>query len=43
VLLWTDAKRLQPDIKIEIFERLDIAAAESSMLGITQEQGFRFF
>jgi malate dehydrogenase (quinone) len=23
-------KELQPDIKIEIFERLDIAAAESS-------------
>jgi malate dehydrogenase (quinone) len=25
-------KELQPDIKIEIFERLDIAAAESLML-----------
>jgi L-2-hydroxyglutarate oxidase LhgO len=25
-----DSKELQPDIKIEIFERLDSAAAESS-------------
>jgi malate dehydrogenase (quinone) len=32
-------KELQPDLKIEIFERLDIAAAESSMLGIMQELG----
>jgi malate dehydrogenase (quinone) len=27
---WLNLKELQPDIKIEIYERLDMAAAESS-------------
>jgi malate dehydrogenase (quinone) len=30
VLLLASSKELQPDIKIEIYERLDSAAAESS-------------
>jgi hypothetical protein len=35
-------KELQPDIKIEIFERLDIAP-KVPMLGITQEQDIPLF
>ena len=36
-------KELQPDIRIEIFERLDHAAAKVRMHGIMQVQGIRRF